>query len=60
MTKKEYKEMLNEWKDETGYFDGSIAEKDMYEMLRYRMGFGRAEATVIMAALVLAGAKFRK
>lgn len=30
----------------------------MKDMLRYRMRFGEAETNVILAALVLAGAKF--
>lgn len=60
MTMKDYEEMLRDWKEETNWFDGSIGERDMYEMLRQRMGFGIAETNVIMAALVLAGAKFGK
>lgn len=60
MTKKEYKELLNEWKDETNYFNGTISTSEMFNMLRNRMGFGHAETCTIMAALVLAGAKFKK
>ena len=44
----------------TSYFDESMTQADMYNMLRYRMAFGEAEARCIIAALVLAGAKFSK
>ena len=57
--KKAYvKDVLNLWKNETAYFDGSISYGEMESMLRYRMRFGEAETQVIMMSLVLAGAKF--
>ena len=60
MTKKFAKEILDLWKNDTAYFDGSITEAQFENMLVYQMRFGRAEAIVITAALVLAGAKFKK
>lgn len=59
MTKKFAKEVLDLWKNETAYFDGSMTEAQFENMLVYRMGFGRAEAITISMALILAGAKFR-
>ena len=57
-TKKYAKEILDLWKDKTGYFDGSMTAEDFQSMLGFRMGFGRAEAITITMALILAGAKF--
>lgn len=57
-TKKFAKEILDLWKNETNYFDGSISEAQFESMLRYRMGFGQAETITITMALILAGAKF--
>ena len=57
-TKKYAKEILDLWKDKTGYFDGSITEEEFQSMLEFRMGFGRAETITITMALILAGAKF--
>jgi hypothetical protein len=57
-TKTYAKDVLNLWKDETNYFNGSLTEGQFESMLRYRMGFGQAEAIVITMALVMAGAKF--
>ena len=42
----------------TNYFSGELKFADMRDMLRYRMGFGKAETEFILAALVNAGAKF--
>ena len=58
-TKKAAKESIEAYKDMTSYFDKSMSQEDMYNMLRYRMQFGEAETRVIIAALVLAGAKFK-
>lgn len=60
MTKKFAKDVLDLWKNETAYFNGSITEGQFQNMLIYRMGFGQAEAITITMALILAGAKFRK
>lgn len=60
MTKANAKEILNLWKDETNYFNGTLTEGEFESMLRYRFGFGQAESIVILTALVLAGAKFAK
>ena len=57
-TKSKAREVIESYKDLTGYFDGKISVWSMNQMLRYRMGFGDAETRVIIAALVLAGAKF--
>ena len=59
MTKKYAKEVLDLWKNETNYFNGSMTAGEFESMLLYRMGFGQAEAITITTALVLAGAKFR-
>lgn len=58
MTKTYAKEILNLWKDSTNYFNGSMTEGQFESMLRYRFNFGQAETIVILAALVMAGAKF--
>lgn len=58
MTKKAAREEIERSKDWTNFFSGSLKAKDMKEMLRYQMQFGEAETNVILAALVLAGAKF--
>lgn len=58
ITKAYAKEVLDIWKNETGYFDRSVSYFQMETMLRDRMGFGIAETQVIMMSLILAGAKF--
>lgn len=60
MTKTYAKEILELWKKDTAYFDGSMTEGQFESMLRNRFGFGQAEAIVILCALVMAGAKFAK
>lgn len=57
-TKAYAKEILNLWKDNTSYFDGSVSMVEFQSMLRYRMRFGEAETQVITMALIMAGAKF--
>lgn len=56
-TKKTAKEAIEQYKDQTGYFNGALNMTDMKQMFR-DMHFGEAETNVIMAALVLAGGKF--
>lgn len=51
--------IIREHKDRTSYFDSSIAQTAMWNMLRYRMEFGESETAVIIAALIKAGAKFK-
>lgn len=51
--------IITENKDATAYFDRSLSQDDMWKMLRFRMGFGEAETTVIIAALIKAGARFK-
>ena len=58
-TKKAAKETVEAYADMTGWFDESISQLEIFEMLRYRMQFGEAESRVIIAALVMAGAKFK-
>ena len=58
MTKKAAKEILDLWKDETNYFNGTLTSAEFESMLQYRMGFGLAESITITMALILAGAKF--
>lgn len=58
-TKKDAKESIEAYKDMTSFFDESMTQEDMYNMLRHRMRFGEAETITIIAALVLAGAKFK-
>ena len=60
MTREKAKALIEENKDFTGYFDGSLTLDQMYDMLTFRMQFGDAESKVIIAALKLAGAKFKK
>lgn len=57
-THAEAKKIIDENKEDTSYFDGSMKFDDMYEMLRYRMQFGEAETAVILASLIRSGAKF--
>jgi hypothetical protein len=58
-TKAAAKETIEAYAEMTGYFDKSITQTDMFEMLRYRMNFGEAESRCIIAALTLAGAKWK-
>lgn len=55
-TKKAAKETVETYANMTSYFDESMTQREMFEMLRYRMQFGEAETRVIIAALVMAGA----
>jgi len=57
-TKKDAKETIEAYKKDTAYFDCSMTQEEMYNMLRYRMAFGEAETRVIIASLVNSGAKF--
>lgn len=59
-TKAKARETVAAYADRTAYYDGSISQESMYEMLRYQMRFGEAETRVIIAALVLSGAKFKE
>lgn len=63
-TKKKAWETIDVYKNMTGFYDNdseySISQNDMYNMLRYRMKFGEAETRVIIAALVISGAKFKE
>ena len=56
-TKAFAKEILDAWKTDTNYFNGSMSEAQFEMMLRCR-GFGQAEAIAITMALILSGAKF--
>ena len=52
-------EAIENYKHETNYFSECIPESDIYDMFRHRYQFGEAETQVIIAALKLAGAKFK-
>ena len=58
-TKAAAKETIEAYKEMTGYFNASITQADMYDMLRYRMGFGESESRCIIAALTIVGAKWK-
>lgn len=58
-TIKDCNRIIKENKDDTNYFNRTITQDSMWEMLRYRMEFGEAETAVIIAALIKAGAKFK-
>ena len=58
VTKRAAKDILNLWKNETNYFNGTLTSAEFESMLQYRMGFGLAESITITMALILAGAKF--
>ena len=60
-TKKSAMEIINREKElhETAYFDGELTLKHIKDMLIWDMGFGKAEANFILAAMVNAGAKFK-
>lgn len=53
------KAIIEKYISDTGYADGTITVSEMYDMLRRRMRFGNAEAQCIIAALTIAGAKWR-
>jgi hypothetical protein len=57
-TKRYAKDVLDIWKDQTNYFNGSMTVSEFENMLLYRFGFGQAEAFTISMALILAGAQF--
>lgn len=60
ITKKKAKAILDAHKNDTDYFNKSVDIKKMEDMLYYRMHFGWDETEVIIAALILAGAKFKE
>lgn len=62
MKKTEAKRIIETIKNEgsTNYFSGNLRLNDMYEMFRYRYGFGDAETNLILAALVACGCKFKQ
>lgn len=59
LTKKECKSIIEQNKNNTSYFNNSMTCEEMYNMLRHRMMFREAETRVIIASLVLSGAKFK-
>lgn len=58
-TKKAARETVEAYANMTSWFDESMTQEDMFYLLRYRMRFGESETRVIIAALVMAGAKFK-
>ena len=57
ITKVYARKVLDIWKNETGYFNGSISSGQMETVFRLK-GFSVAETEVILMSLILAGAKF--
>lgn len=57
-TKKEARETIERYMNSTAYKSGEVNMNGFYWTLR-QSGFGMDEANVILAALVLAGAKFQ-
>lgn len=51
--------IIEEYKDDTQYFNEQMTFDHMYNMLRLQMEFGEAETKVIMACLIKNGANFR-
>lgn len=51
--------IIEEYKDNTMYFNEQMTFEQMYNMLRLQMEFGEAETKVIMASLIKNGANFR-
>lgn len=64
-THKECDTIIAMYKDNTAWFGNNeilgenvpMTFESMYEMLRFRMGFGEAETNVILASLIKCGAK---
>ena len=50
---------IEEYKDETQYFNEQMTFDEVYNMFRLHYEFGEAETKIIMASLMKAGAKFR-
>ena len=59
MTKKEAKEIIENNKDMTNYFNGILDINEIYDMFRYSYRFGEAETMIIISAIVNAGGKFK-
>lgn len=59
-TQKEATKIIEQYANETNYFNGNLNIQDMYDMFRYRYNFGEAETMVILASLVKSGAKFTR
>lgn len=51
--------IIDEYKDDTQYFNEQMTFDQMYNILRLHYEFGEAETKVIMACLIKNGAKFR-
>lgn len=58
--KEDAKWVIKHYGKKTAYFDKTLKYSDTYLMFRDRFNFGIAETEVIMAALILAGAKFKE
>ena len=52
-------QIIEEYKDNTMYFNEQMTFDEMYNMLRLHYDFYEAETKVIMACLIKNGAKFR-
>ena len=51
--------IIEEYKDNTMYFNEQMTFEQMYNMLRLQMEFGESETKVLMASLIMNGANFR-
>ena len=52
-------EIIEEYKNDTQYFNEQMTFDEAYNMFRLHYEFGRAETMVIMACLMKNGAEFR-
>ena len=55
-----YQAIVNDWIGNTNYINDVIALDDMIEMFVNDFHFGEAETQVILASLMMCGAKFKK
>lgn len=56
---KQCNEIIEEYKDNTMYFNEQMTFDEAYNMFRLHYEFGEAETKVIIACLIKNGAKFR-
>lgn len=52
-------QIIDEYKNETQYFNEQMTFDQVYNMLRLYYEFGEAETKIIIASLIKNGAKFR-
>lgn len=59
-TQPDCEKIIKELKPKTDYFNWEMTREEFYNMLVYRRHFEKAEATIILCALLICGAKFRR